>query len=240
MRFLPIKTRPLLPPKDDLFGVLEKYLPPLKEGDVLLITSKVLAIHQGRCVKIAEKINKEKLIRQEADYFLPPNPKAKFPVILALKDNLLIPAAGIDESNGNGYYILWPKRVEGLLKQIRRRLKKKYRIKKLAIISTDSHTAPARRGVTGIATGFYGLEPLIDLKGKKDIFGRKLKMTQINVPDALAAIAALLMGESDERRPLLIIRGAKFLKFTDSPTWKRISIPPKDDIYFPLLKRFFK
>ena len=63
MRLLPIKTRALLPPKDNVYGVLNKHLPKLQEGDVLLIASKVLAIHQGRCIKLSY-ILKSELIKK--------------------------------------------------------------------------------------------------------------------------------------------------------------------------------
>ncbi|MDP2933795.1 MAG: coenzyme F420-0:L-glutamate ligase [bacterium] len=240
MRFLPIKTRVLLPPKDNLFLVLDKFLPRLREGDIVMITSKVLAIHQGRCVKITEKIKKDNLIRSEADAYLPRRHVPDEHVMLTIKDNTLIPTAGIDVSNGNGYFVLWPKNVNRLLKQIWQYLRKKHRIKHLAVVSTDSHTVPLRFGVLGVSTGFYGLEPVIDHRGKPDIFGRPLTITRVNAVDALAVMSVFLMGESDETTPILIIRGAKLVTFTDKPTYKKLIIPRRTDNYAPLLKIFRK
>ncbi len=237
MQFLPIKTRALLPPKDNIFELLDKYLPKLKEGDVLFITSKILAIHQGRCIKIG-KVKKTKLIKQEADYSLPPYKSFWGEMVLTIKDHTLIPSAGIDESNANGYYVLWPKNTSNLCKQICQYLKNKHRIKKLAVVATDSHTTPLRWGTSGISVGFYGLNPLYDYRGKKDIFARKLKYTQSNIVDALSAMAVLLMGEGNEKIPTVVIRGAKFVKFTNKDTHKKLVIPPKKDLYYPLLKIF--
>src|SRR5579872_4773660 len=73
MQFIPIKTRKFLPPKDNVFEELDKRMPKLKNGDVILIASKILAIHQGRCVKIIadDKTQKHQLVKKEADYHLP-------------------------------------------------------------------------------------------------------------------------------------------------------------------------
>jgi dihydrofolate synthase / folylpolyglutamate synthase len=239
MKFIKIKTRCLLPPRDDIYPILDKHLPKLKEGDVLLITSKVLAIHQGRCIGTSES-RKSDLINKEADYSLPTYAISDSEIILTIKDHTLIPSAGIDESNGNGYYILWPKNNNRLCKEICNHLKKKCKIKKLAVIAADSHTTPLRWGTLGISIGFYGLEPTYDYRGKKDIFGRNLKYTQSNIVDSLAAMGVLLMGEGGEKVPMVIIRDADFIKFTNKPTHKNFLIPPKKDLYYPLLKIFSK
>lgn len=237
MEIIPVRTRRLFPPRDNLIAALDASLPRLCERDIVFISSKVLAIHQGRCVKIGPHIDKKKLVLQEANaYALNRAPYWDF--ILTIKDSTLIPSAGIDESNGNGYYILWPKRTNALLCDIRARLMKKFRLKKLAVIATDSHVMPLRSGVLGISIGFFGLEPLRDMRGTKDVFGRKLKYTRINVPDALAALAVLHMGESGERTPVVILRDVPQVKFTNKSTWHKITIPPKKDLYAPVLKKF--
>jgi dihydrofolate synthase / folylpolyglutamate synthase len=243
MKFLPVKTRKLYPPKDDFFKALNANLPKLKDGDVLLIASKVLAIHQGRCEKNQEprtKSQKNILIKKEADYSLPSHMVNSSDIILTIKDYTLIPSAGIDESNGNGYFILWPRDVNRLLKKLVMSLKKKHRLKNLAAIAVDSHTTPLRWGTQGISIGFYGLKPVYDYRGKKDIFNRKLKYTQRNLVDTLADLGALMMGEGNEQTPAVILRGAKFVKFTNQDTYKQLVIPPKKDLYYPLLKPFLK
>lgn len=238
MRFIPIKTRAMRPPQDDIYPVFDKYLPKLRERDVLFITSKVLAIHQGRCLPMAGT-DKDRLVKKEADRYIPePVVALKKKFYLTIKDNVLIPQAGIDESNGDGYYILWPKNTNRLLKEIWQYLRRKHHIKNLGIVTTDSHTTPLHLGTMGIGVGFYGLEPLRDYRGKKDIFGRKLKFTQTNIIDALAGTAVLLMGEGNETRPLVIVRGASDLRFTGKPTMKKLAMPLQQDIYYPLLKPF--
>jgi F420-0:gamma-glutamyl ligase len=237
MHFIPIKTKKLYPPQENLYPVLDKYLPALKERDILFITSKILSIHQGRCVKISNAVSKDELILKEAEYYLPRNQSLRR-MFLTIKNNTLIPAAGIDESNANGYYILWPKEINAHARKICTYLKKKHNIKKLAVIVTDSHTIPLRSGVLGISIGFFGLHPLKDYRGKPDIFGRTLRITKTNIVDALAAIGVLVMGEGRERTPMAIARGVNCVKFTNKNTAPQITIPRNKDIYAPLLRVF--
>ncbi|TSA44674.1 putative folate metabolism gamma-glutamate ligase [bacterium] len=240
MKFIPVKTRAFLPPKDDIYQLFGHYLPRLREGDILFITSKILAIHQGRCVKIRPGVRKDDLIIKEAEKFIPRDKIPKGYVVLTIKGYTLIPSAGIDESNGNGYYILWPKNISKAARTICNFLKKKFKLKKLAVVITDSHTTPLRYGVTGISLGFFGILPLVDYRETPDIFGRKLKITRTNIIDPLAAMAVLLMGEGKERTPMLVLRGTNFIKFTNKDTFKMLIIPKNLDIYAPLLKVFQK
>ena len=205
---------------------------------MLFITSKILAIHQGRCVKINSSVKKDYLIKKEADKYIHRRLASYGNFFLTIKNSTLIPSAGIDESNGNGYYILWPQGIVPLLKELRVYLKKKFKLKNLALIATDSHTIPLRYGVIGISIGSCGLEPLYDYRGKPDIFGRKLKYTKTNVVDALSAMAVLLMGEGNEQTPIMILRGAKFIRFTTKSSRQKLVIPYLKDLYAPLLKVF--
>src|SRR3989344_628352 len=247
LEVIPIKTKKFLPPKDDLYAAL-KHLPKLKQGDVLVIASKILAIHQGRTIKKNHPVIrrgarsndriKSKIIKQEADYSLPMHLVGKSEIILTIKDRTLIPSAGIDESNGNEYYILWPKKSSKEAKRIVEYLKKRDGIKRLGVIIADSHTTPLRWGTQGISIGFFGIEPLKDYRGAKDIFGRSLKYTQSNIVDSLANLAVIMMGEGKEQTPIVIIRGFKSLKFTNKDVHRKLAIDPKKDLYYPLLKIF--
>lgn len=240
MKFIPIKTRSILPPRDNIYPILDESLPRLREGDVLFITSKVLAIHQGRCKKIKPDsgAQKEDLIKREADRYAHSHLKSWKNLYLTIKDHTLIANSGIDESNANGYYILWPRRPSALAKEIRGYLKKRFGLKNLAVVVTDSHIVPLRHGTLGISIGFYGMEPLYDYRGTPDIFGRLLKHTTKNIVDGLSTMAVLLMGEGNERTPLLLLRGAKFIKFTDKDTSRKSVVAPKNDLYSPLWRAF--
>jgi coenzyme F420-0:L-glutamate ligase/coenzyme F420-1:gamma-L-glutamate ligase len=94
---------------------------------------------------------------------------------------------------------------------------------------------PLRAGVVGVALGYAGFKGLRDYRGKKDVFGRKLKITQTDVADSLATAAILAMGEGNERQPLAIVTHAP-VEFTDRVNRKELLIPFKDDMYRPLFK----
>lgn len=231
MRFIPIKTRPFLPPKDNLDSLLADYLPPLQERDIIFVTSKILAISQGRCVKITETTNKRTLAKKEADEYLPGTH-------LSIKNGILVSNAGIDASNGNGYYVLWPIRIEQTLHELWKKLRRRYGLKNLGIITTDTHSIPLRYGTIGTAIGSFGLEPLLDYRGSKDVFGQPLKYTRANLLDAIAATAVLLMGESGESTPLLILRGLPLAKFTSKSAYRNLVVPRTQDKYAKLLRAF--
>lgn len=243
----PIKTRPFLPPKDDLFELIKGGLTSkggsnlrvlrLKEKSILVITSKVVSISQGRCVKIEDVPDKDELIKKEADFYLPREKTPKGWVVLAMKHNILIPTAGIDESNAKGHYILWPEKPFEAAKNIYDFIKKEHKLKKFGVIISDSHTVPLRWGTMGIALSYWGFWPLKDYRGKPDIFGRKLKITQSNVADALATSAVLIMGEGKEQTPLAIIEDIDFIRFDNFDFLKKnpLEITRKHDIYGPLL-----
>lgn len=240
MQFIPIKTRAMRPPKDDIYKLLDEALPSLQEGDLLFITSKILAIHQGRCVPIGKGISKDELIKKEAEAYLPRDMVPGQRAVLTIKDHVLLPSAGIDSSNGRGHYILWPEHVSKACQDMAGYLRRKHKINHLAVIIIDSHSIPMRLGTVGISIGFFGLEPLKSYIGARGIFGGKLRMARVNIVDSLAATATLVMGEAAEQTPLVIARGADFIKFTDQETYQDLIVRPADDLYAPLLKIFKK
>lgn len=240
MQLIKVHTRTLLPPKDDLYDVMEKSLPPLVEGDVVLITSKVVSIHEGRCLRVADVSDKDGLILEEAEQYIPREESPQKLALLTIKRNTLIPSAGIDVSNASEHYILWPEDPTRSAQEIRSHLLDRYEIKNLGVIITDSHTLPLRYGVVGISIGFAGLRPLKDYRGTNDIFGRELIMTQSNIVDALSAIGVLLMGEGNEQTPIIVIRGFDDVEFVDKDTSEDLRVPPEVDLYTPVLKTFRK
>lgn len=230
--FIPIKTRIVQPPKDEVWDILDT-LPPLLEKDIVFITSKILAIHQGRCLSCKD-VDKNKLINQEATFHLPYQHPDGFNINLTITDNILIPAAGIDESNADGHYILWPNNVDALCKEIRAYLCNKNNLKELGVVSTDSHTTPLRWGTTGITTGLSGVEPLEDIRGIKDLFDKEITITQINKIDPITSMAVALMGETNESTPIIILRGYNNIVFNQNASMDGFKISPTKDLYAPL------
>lgn len=237
MKVTPYKTKKINS-GDKIFDVLEDFLPKLHEKDVVIITSKIISITQGRIVLNDGKINKSKLIKKEADYFLPEK-YTNFGVHLTIKNNIIIASSGIDESNGDGYFILWPENLEQTTNEIWKYLKKKHNIKKLGVIVTDSRLSPMRRGVTGVGLSWCGFVPLRNYIGQPDIYGKPLKVEKTNIVDALASAAVLEMGEAYEQTPLGIISDIGQIEFLDrTPSKeeiKEMTIELGEDVYSGLL-----
>jgi dihydrofolate synthase / folylpolyglutamate synthase len=238
MIITPIKTDKITPGNKDLFQILDKFLPEIKEGSVLAITSKIVAICEGRVVKLDE-VEKESLVEKEADLYLPAS-ENKYGFNITIKNNIFIASAGVDESNGNGYYILWPKDPQESANKIREYLKIKFNLKNVGVVITDSKTTPLRWGVTGVAlahSGFNGLNNYIE---KPDIFGRPMHVTKASIMDGLASAAVLVMGEGAEQTPIALIENLPFVEFQDrNPTneeLEMLKIELEDDIYSPILK----
>ncbi|MDR2737663.1 MAG: coenzyme F420-0:L-glutamate ligase, partial [Puniceicoccales bacterium] len=206
LKFSAVRTRVLTPPRDDIFSLFDGEALQIADGDILCIASKCLAIHQGRCVRIGT-VPKEELVKAEADVLLRVNSG------LTVKDLVIIADAGIDESNGNGYYVLWPRGVWELLRQIHGFLCDKFAVKNLGLISVDSKLEPMRSGTIGVSQGIFGFNPVRDCRGNSDIFGRKLRVTAMNVADAIAVTACYLMGEGNECRPLVVASGVENIEF---------------------------
>lgn len=238
MQVQAIKTRKFLPPKDDLWDLLGA-IRSLKENSVVVVTSKVVAIGEGRCIPVG-RIDKDELIAREADKYLPRKLSLNEWTIYTIKNNLLVAAAGIDESNADGHYILWPENPVVSARKIWQFLRKKFRLKNLGIIITDSRVTPLRRGVVGVAISYFGFKPLKDYRGTLDLFGRRFEMETTDIPDCLATAAVLEMGEGLEQQPLAVITGIPYVEFIQGKYHPKnpdltFEIPEKEDLFYPFL-----
>lgn len=234
-----VKTRAFIPPQDDLLSLIKESFSTLKlkEKSIFVITSKIVSIWQGRCIEAKLIEDKDELIKKEAEFYLDREKVPNRYVMLTMKQNLLIPTAGIDESNGKGYFILWPKNPYQAAKEIYNFIKRNYHLDNFGIIISDSHCIPLRWGTIGIALAYYGFYPLKDYRGTKDIFGRVMKMTQSNLADSIAAAAVCIMGEGDEQTPIAIVEDLDLVEFKefDPINSNPLEINRYDDIYAPLL-----
>lgn len=234
MQILPIKTRVLLPPQDDLLTTIKESVTEIKNGDVILISSKVVAIHEGRCV-VEVDTDKSQLIKSEADMVIETDYRT-WP--LTVTRHTFLGASGIDESNGNGYLILLPEDCFASAKYLHQFFTKTYQVADIGIIITDSRSLPFRYGATGVALGWWGIEPLENHIGKPDLFGREFKYERSNIVDGLAAGAAVVGGETDECTPLVIARDVPNLTFTNQATHDHLLAPYPDDTFRILYERW--
>lgn len=248
MQILPLKT-PLLAKNFPLAGTIAKTLrinrTALKNGDVVVVSSKAVALSQGRLVdlrkispserakKLARKFRKfhedpklVELILREADKVFP----GAF--LTTLKDGVIIPAAGIDRSNApKNFAILWPKNPWALAQNLAKTLRTIFKLRRLGVVISDSHCQPLRLGTTGLALAWAGFLGVEDARGQKDIFGKKLQLTRKAVADNIASATLLVMGEAGERIPFVVIRGAP-VKFTKRVQKKsEVFVGPKECVF---------
>jgi F420-0:gamma-glutamyl ligase len=234
MQMLPIKTKVLYPPHDDLLVVIKDSIYEIKNGDVILISSKVVAIHEGRCV-LQAKADKIELIKSEADIVIETDYR---PWPLTVTRHTFLGASGIDESNGNGYLVLLPEDCFASAKYLHEFFAKTYQIENIGIIITDSRSSPFRYGATGVALAWWGIEPLESHIGKPDLFGREFKYERSNIVDGLAAGATVVAGETNECTPIVIARDVPNLTFTTSDTRDHLLAPYSDDTFRILYERW--
>ena len=240
MNVTAIKTQ-LVKPGEDLQQFLAKNISALPEKSFVVITSKIISFAQKRLVPVGVENHEQKhdLVRQEADLYLEPS-ASKYDLMLTIKDSILAVNAGIDQSNADGNYVLWPEKLQETTNEIWQFLRQRFKVKELGVIVTDSKTMPLRWGVTGTAIASCGFEVLINRIGHPDLFGKKLEMTQINVAEAVGIAAAFEMGESDERQPLAVVTDvSQPVVFQDRPPapeeLRNLFIDLVDDVYAPVL-----
>ncbi len=245
MQLFGIQTR-LIQPRDDLTGIvleaIEKQKLKIEDGDVLAIASKAVATAQSRqkrlsSVKPSEKAKKFsrrydlepnflEIVLQEADKIYGGVSKA----LLTLKDHVLIANAGVDQKNSpHGYVALWPGNPFKTAEQIRNEIVAR-RGKHVGVLIVDSRVTPLRMGTTGLALGVAGLEPVRDCRGDKDLYGRSISITRHAIADDLASAAHLLMGETSERTPAVLIKDAP-IKRTELVKPSSVVISEKECLY---------
>ena len=227
MNIRPVKTR-VFKEGEDLLAFIKKYVPKLKDGSVLVVTSKIVALADGRT---ASPKDAEKIIKAESEWVQ----KTKYGKI-TLKDGMYMWNAGIDSSNADGKIVLLPKDSFVSAQKIYSHILKNVRIKKCGVVITDSRIMPLRAGVVGVALGYAGFKGLRDYRGKKDIFGRRLKYTQTDIADSLASAAIVMMGEGSEQQPLCVIENAP-VTFTTRTNRRELIVLPADDMYRPIFRR---
>jgi coenzyme F420-0:L-glutamate ligase len=247
MTLYPLHTK-ILVPGDDLTSIIIKEIEeqnvPLEDEDIIVITSKAVASVEGRIVKLSDvkpskeayRIAKEievepefvELVIRESEIIY----GGVFRALLTLKNNILQANAGIDKSNvPSGYAVLLPEDPTRSAHTIRSQIYEKTG-HKVGVIIADSRTQPLRLGNTGFALGVAGFKPVVDERGKKDLYGNILRITRRAVADNLACAAEVLMGEGSEQIPVVIIKGAPVETTEEYVNETQMIIPREECMYF--------
>ena len=245
---------PLIKDKAPLLDIIIKNIKisgkSLKEGDIIVIAEKVIATSQGRVVKLSEiKQISEKakdfankydmderyveLILREASTIL----GGMRHVILAKVNDFLIANAGIDQSNaGPGAVVLLPEKLNKIVWDYWKELRKEFNIQNLGVIISDSRVQPLRKGTIGIAIATAGFEPIEDLRGHPDLFGRPLEITMRAIADDLTSAAQFLLSEADKQTPVVIIRSSN-VEFTENPKTNP-EMTPEECLYMNIFSKY--
>jgi coenzyme F420-0:L-glutamate ligase / coenzyme F420-1:gamma-L-glutamate ligase len=224
----PIPDIPLVRPGDDLAALIiaaceRSALAPV-DGDVVVVAQKVVSKAERRYVdlatvrpsaraqELAVQVSKEarlvEVILQESRRVVRHRPGV---LIVEHRLGFVMANAGVDHSNvdpqmGAEPVLLLPRDPDASAAALCDRLAAHFH-KQLAVVITDSFGRAWRRGTVGVALGAAGLPSLLDLRGKPDLFGHALRVTQTGFADEIAGAASLVMGQADEARPVVLLRG---------------------------------
>ncbi len=226
-------------PGDDLAAVLTTALAPpgpdgrpstwLRDGDVLVVTQKVVSKAEGRIVEVdpADRAAKQALVEREAVRVLRRRGDL---LITETRHGFICANAGVDLSNVDaGTAALLPVDPDRSARRLRHSLAHRLGVA-VGVIVSDTFGRTWRNGVTDVAIGIAGIAGIVDLRGTPDATGRVLEATEVCVADELAAAAELVMGKA-RGVPAAVVRGA-------DPAWlRRASVAaeivraPGDDLF---------
>jgi coenzyme F420-0:L-glutamate ligase/coenzyme F420-1:gamma-L-glutamate ligase len=218
---------PLVAPGDDLASMLASALcragiVPI-DGDVVVVAQKVVSKAEGRFVDLIDVVPSERA--KEIAALVRKDPRlvevilSESTEIVRHREDVLVVAhrlgwvmanAGVDQSNvgpvGSQRVLLLPHNPDASASALKQCLDEHFGVR-LAVVINDSFGRPWRQGVVGVALGAAGLPSLVSLVGVRDLFGRKMQVTEVAVADQLADAASLLMGQAAEGVPAVHIRG---------------------------------
>ncbi|GIU92184.1 MAG: F420-0--gamma-glutamyl ligase [Acidimicrobiia bacterium] len=197
----------------------------LEDGDVVVVTHKIVSKAEGRVVPIADEAAYRRLVENESQAILR---RRRDLVIAETPHGFICANAGVDRSNvAAGWAVLLPIDPDRSANRIRRRLMRRFGVD-VAVMVTDTFGRPWRRGLVDVAIGVAGMEPVADLRGQVDDHGRRLEVTEVALADEIAAAADLVMGKAN-RVPAAVVRG---VAWTPADTGVRPLIRPPDEDLF--------
>lgn len=214
----------------------------LSDGDIIVIAHKIVSKAEGRLIhlsqvqpgddakKLSDITGKDarliELILQESEEIV----KVRRGLIIARhRLGFVCANAAIDQSNaGKDSVVLLPENPDKSAKGISKLIKSEVG-KDVAVVINDSHGRPFRQGSIGIAVGIWGMKPLLSYVGKKDRYGYKMRSSVEAIADELASAATLLMGQSNESRPVVLFKGISYEAGDDGV--KPLIRPPELDLF---------
>jgi coenzyme F420-0:L-glutamate ligase/coenzyme F420-1:gamma-L-glutamate ligase len=246
----PLSDIPLVRPGDDLAGLLiaacvQSALTPAN-GDIIVVAQKIVSKAEGRYVDLAGVRPSARAKDLAADVDKDPRlvevilgesrrvvRHRRGVLIVEHRLGFIMANAGVDRSNvdpaaGADPVLLLPHDPDASAARLLERLAAHFK-RRLGVIITDSWGRPWRRGTVGVALGAAGLPALIDMRGRPDLYGHALRVTHTGFADEVASAASTLMGQADEARPVVLVRG---LAWSGPPAPAATLIrPPHEDLF---------
>lgn len=214
---------------DDLPSLVAAAVGPLEEGDIVMVTSKIVSKAEGRQVQAADR---EDAITAETVRVVATRPHAHGVTrIVENRLGLVLAAAGVDSSNTpDGTVLLLPVDPDASARAICAALRQKHGVR-VGVVITDTLGRAWRLGQTDIAIGAAGLRVLDDLRGTTDSGGRRLDATIVAVADQLAGTADLVKGKASGM-PVAVIRGqGRLVGDLDEPGARTMVRASEDDLF---------
>ncbi len=239
---------PPVQPGDDLGALILQALRKeglsLQPGDILAVAQKVVSKAERQVVRLtdiepsprATEIGQStgrdprlvEVVLMESKEVLRATQRA---LVVEQRLGVVCANAGVDQSNvegGEEWVTLLPKNPDASAEALRKKVLEETGVE-AAILIIDTHGRAFRRGVVGVAIGAAGLNPLLDLRGEPDLFGRRLESTQVAQADEVASAASMVMGQGAEGIPVILIRGVRFKEGSEGA---RALFRPKDEDLF--------
>ena len=223
---LAVAGLPEVRPGDDLAALIAGAAD-LADGDVVVVTQKVVSKAEDRLVDIDPEVGHRPLVERESVRIL----RRRGDLVIAETEHGFVCAnAGVDLSNVEaGQAALLPVDSDRSARRIRDALHHRFSVD-VAVVVSDTFGRPWRRGVTDVAIGCAGLRPVGDLRGTTDALGRELQVTEVAVVDEIAAAAELVMGKA-AGVPVAVVRGIDPAWFGDGSVVDDVVRSPDEDLF---------
>jgi len=249
LKLVALKDFPLVKPHDNLATLIIESIKlnniNIEDGDVIIIAQKVVSKSENRyqnindviptdeAIKLGQELKRDpgfmQIILDESSKIISTD---KNVILVEHKLGFININAGLDRSNidqKKNNVLLLPKDPSKSANNLQIDIAKET-TKSISVIITDSMTRPYRSGVTNFALASSNIQSLIDLKGEEDIYGNILKSTEIAIADELSAAAGILMGQGNDAKPVIIIKGFDRNKYSKNDAFDLI-VNEEDDLY---------
>ncbi|MBC8194997.1 MAG: coenzyme F420-0:L-glutamate ligase [Actinobacteria bacterium] len=226
IRVIPVTGLPEIAAGDDLAGMIAEAAD-LADGDVLVVTQKVVSKAEDRMVDVDPEVGHKPIVEAESVRVL----RRRGDLVIAETSHGFVCAnAGVDLSNvPEGRAALLPVDSDRSARRIRDALLHRLGVD-VAVIVSDTFGRPWRRGVADVAIGCAGLRPIVDLRGTNDALGRELQVTEVAIVDEIAAAAELVMGKA-AAVPVAVVRGVDPSWFGEGSVVADVVRTPAEDLF---------